>query len=107
MNNNTICNPEKEIPKTLEMNDRDYLNCVLEMEKNMSNNLSIALDEASNDKLFDKLYNIYDEVKKNARDAFTLAFRNGFYKLEKCDQTKITQKSNELQQKYDELNKNS
>lgn len=107
MENNMVCNPELSVSKTKEMNDRDYLNCVLETEKNMSNNLSYALNEVSNDALFDKIYNIFDEIKNNARDAYTLAFKNGWYKLEKAQDNKITEKVNELQQKYNELNEES
>lgn len=104
MNNNKVCNNETKVPKTKEMNDRDYLNCVLELEKNMSNNLSTSLNEASNDVLFDELYNMFDEVKNNARDAYILAFQKGWYKLEEAEQQKITEKQNCLQQLFDELN---
>ena len=34
------------------MNDCDYLNDVLECEKNLSNNLAIAMNEASHDALY-------------------------------------------------------
>ena len=107
MNNKEIKNSQKEVPSGIKMNDRDYLNCVLETEKNMSNNLSYALNEVSNDALFDKIYNIFDEIKNNARDAYNLAFKNGWYKLEKAQDNKITEKVNELQQKYNELNEES
>ena len=105
--NNKVCNPETQIDKTLEMNDRDYLNSILETEKNMSNNLSIALNEASNENLFEQLYEVFDEVKTTARDAFNLMFKNGWYTLEKAEANKITEKEQELNTKLDELNKNS
>lgn len=104
MNNNMVYNEETSVPKTLDMNDRDYLNCVLEAEKDMSNNLSYVLNEISNDKLFDDVYEIFDEVKNYARDAYDLAFENGWYKLEKAEQTKITQTTTELNEKLSELN---
>ena len=53
--NNKVNNPEVAVSKTIELNERDYLQTILDTEKNMSNNLSIAINEASNDVLFDKL----------------------------------------------------
>lgn len=107
MNNNKICNPETQIDKTLEMNDRDYLNCILEIEKNMSNNLSIALNEASNEQLFEQLFEVFDEVKATAREGFDLMFKNGWYTLEEAEAQKISEKEQELNTKLNELNKNS
>ena len=107
MNNNMVYNEETNVPKTKDMNDRDYLNCVLEAEKNMSNNLSYVLNEVSNDNLFDKVYSIFDEIKNYARDAYDLAFKNGWYKLEKAEDTKINEKAAELNEKFNELNSNT
>jgi len=107
MNNNMVYNEETSVPKTLDMNDRDYLNCALLAEKDMSNNLSYVLNEVSNDKLFDDVYEIFDEVKNYARDCYDLAFKNGWYKLEKAEQTKITKTLTELNEKFNELNSES
>ena len=104
MDNNMICNTETEVSKTLELNDRDYLNCVLEIEKSMANNLNTFLNEASNDRLFNDVYDIFDEVKTNARDTFLLLFRNGWYKLETAPTNKINEKYNELNQELIDLN---
>ena len=49
--NNKVNNPEVNVSKTINMNEKNYLEVILENEKNMSNNLSIAIDEASNDLL--------------------------------------------------------
>ena len=103
MNNNMICNTETEVSKTLELNDRDYLNCVLEIEKSMASDLNTFLNEASNDRLFNDVYDIFDEIKTNARDTFLLLFRNGWYKLEEAEKTKINQAKKALQKKLDEL----
>ena len=54
--NNKVNNPEVNVSKTINMNEKNYLEVILENEKNMSNNLSIAIDEASNELLFDKFY---------------------------------------------------
>lgn len=102
--NNKIENPKVEVPETKEMNDRDYLNVLLETEKNMSDNLSIALNEASNNTLYEELFSIFTETKNAAREIYNTMFQNGWYSLEKSEENKITQKCNELTQKLNQLN---
>ena len=82
--NNKVNNPEVAVSKTIELNDRDYLQTILDTEKNMSNNLSIAINEASNDVLFDKLYDIFDKAQENNKNE---------------ENTKLTDKYNELETK--------
>lgn len=101
--NEKIKNPKKEVPCSTEMNDCDYLNNVLEMEKNMSNNLSIALNEASNEKLFTEIEYMFDDVKKAQRELFEMSFERGWYTLEKENLTKIEETCNELKNKMNEL----
>ena len=103
MNNNKIENPKTEVPKGLDMNERDYLNAILESEKNMSNNLSIALNEASNEELFDKIYDIFDNIKTCARNAYRIMFQKGWYSLEKAEANKIEEKKSCLRDKMDNL----
>ncbi len=102
--NNKIENPKVEVPETLEMNDRDYMNAILETEKNMSDNLSIALNEASNNTLYEELFNIFTETKNAARELYNMMFKKGWYSLEKAEDNKITEKCNELSQKLSQLN---
>lgn len=71
------------------MNDTDYLNDILETEKNMSVNMCIALNETSNEDLFDKLYKLFKTSKKVKGTYLELAFRNGWYSLEKKHQIKL------------------
>lgn len=104
--NNKIQNPKIEVPKDLEMNDCDILSDILETEKNMSNNLSIALNEASNNELYNKILDIFDGIKEKQRAIFNLMFKYGWYTLEKADQLKIDEKKQELTQKINELQKN-
>ena len=101
--NNTISNPKTEVEKTTNMNDENYLNCLLETEKNMSNNLSIALNEASNETLYQELKKMFDEVQNMQRQLYELSFSLGWYKLEKAEANKISQKYNELSGKLNEL----
>ncbi len=102
--NNKVNNPEVNVSKTINMNEKNYLEVILENEKNMSNNLSIAIDEASNDLLFDKFYDIFDDVKCAARDAFNLMFKNGWYTLEKAQDNKRKEENTKLNDKLNELN---
>ena len=103
--NNMIQNKETEISKTKEMNDRDYINAILDTEKNMSVNMTIALNEASNEKLYNELFEIFKDIKQSQRTLYECMFKNGWYSLEKAEEQKITQTYNKLEQKYLELQK--
>ena len=98
-----ISNPQVEVPKTTEMNDRDYLNTLLELEKNMSNNLSIALNEASCDKLFNFEFLLFTETKGMARDLYDMMFESGWYSLEKADKNKINEVLGEMETNLNQL----
>lgn len=101
--NDKVQNPKVEVPETRAMNDRDYLNVVLESLKNMTNNLSIALNEASNQELFQQEFALFEETKKASRELYKLMFQNGWYTLEKAETQKIDQKYQELTQKMNQL----
>lgn len=101
--NEKVQNPKTEVPNTKEMNDKDYLNAVLETEKNMSINMCIALNEASNETLYQELYKMFEDIKKSQRDLFELAFQKGWYSLEKETPNKITEKYNMLKQEVQQL----
>ena len=101
--NNKICNPKTEVPETIELNDCDYLNEILACEKNMSINMTYALNETSNDTLYNELYPIFKEIKDEQRKLFNLAFEKGWYSLEKAEALKVSQKISELNQKLSQL----
>lgn len=101
--NQKIENPKVEVPETIEMNDRDYINDILETEKNMSDNLSIALNEASNNTLYEEIFSIFTETKNSQRELYNMMFKKGWYSLEKAEENKINQKCNELSQKLTQL----
>ena len=61
-----IENTKMEVPSGIPMNDEDMLNALLEIEKNMSVNLTIALNEASNEILYQQLKQMFE---KSAQDA--------------------------------------
>jgi len=89
--------------KGLEMQDRDYLSTILEIEKNMSNNYSIALNEASNDDLYETFFEMFTDIKDHARDIFDLMNNYGWYKLESVEEAKIDQLIQKLTEKLDNL----
>lgn len=99
MNNKEIKNSPKEVPNGIKMNDRDYLNSILELEKNMSNNYSIALNEASNDYLYEDYFSMLEDSKDMARELYNLMFQNGWYCLEEMSDTKVSDKINSMEQK--------
>lgn len=103
MNNNKVGNQKVEVPKTPEMNDRDYLNDVLQNEKCMSDNLSIALNEASNEQLFNEVLAMFSATKAAARDLYNMMFKFGWYSLEKAEAQKINQTITECNEKMSEI----
>ena len=100
---NKVNNPKTEISQTIDMNDYNYLYDMLETEKCLATNMVNVLNEASNQILFDKLEMMFREIKQSGRDLFELVFKKGWYILEKAEQKKIDEKTNELQTKLDEL----
>lgn len=98
-----IENPKMEVEASNEMNDKDYLNDVLESEKNLSNNLSISVNEMSNDDLFEEILDMLDDSKEVARDLYNLAFKMGWYSVDSEDKNNIDTKYSELNTLFDEL----
>lgn len=103
MNNNIVSNTKTEVTNSNVMNDKDYINCLLECLKNMSTNLNIALNEASNEVLYDKILVMFNRVRVLQREAFELAFSLGWYPLEKADVPKIKMKEHQLSEEIKQL----
>lgn len=93
-----------EVNQGYELNDKDILSDLLENEKNMSNNLSIALNEMSNDVLFKEIYDLFKDTKNLGREIYEELFKNGWYTLETAEENKINQVYNEYSTKLEELN---
>ena len=55
----------------------------------MVNNYSYALNEVSNEELYDTYQQIFNETSLVQRELFELMFRKGWYCLERAEQTKI------------------
>ena len=104
MNNNKISNPKKEVPTGLALNDQDYMTILLTHFKELEKNLTVALTEASNQKLYKELKKMFDSIANTQRLAYELMFNYGWYSLEKAKDTKITTLEKELQTQLDNLN---
>lgn len=101
--NNKVQNPKTEVPANSNMNDRDFLNDILESEKNMSVNYTYALNEASNEELFKRIYDMFIHIKETQRNLFELSFKKGWYTLEKAKENKINEEINTLSNMFNEI----
>ena len=107
MNNNKISNQKTEVPNTPEMNDKDYITSMLEIEKAMVKDYAVALTEASNEDLYNDYYDLFDEASGTQREIYNLMFQKGWYSIETAEDTKITQKLNMLEQELPQLDNNN
>ena len=98
--NNEIKNEKVQVPNGVEMNDKDYLNSLLSCLKEMTKNFATAMTEASNDHLYEKYEEMFEDVSEMQREVYEVMFQNGWYVLEKADTNKITKKYNLLNQEF-------
>ena len=103
MNNNKISNPKTETPIGINLNDKDYITCILNTLKEMTKNYSIAMTEASNESLYRSYNSILNKVSELQREVYELMFRNGWYCLEKAEMQKINSKIQMLGQEITDL----
>lgn len=87
----------------LELTDKDRLEIILELEKNMSNNYSIAMNEASTDDLYESYFDMFTSIKDTTRDIFDLMNYLGWYNLEYLEENKIMKKLENLKEKLNNL----
>lgn len=78
------------------MNDKYMLYDVLETEKNMVVNTSIALNEASCTPIYEKYYEMFESISKASKNLFNLAYNKNWYTLEEATKTKIEQEHSKL-----------
>ena len=71
------------------VNDKEYIMDILESEKNLSVNMTYALNEASCDKLYKSYLKMFENINKKVKEIFDLSYKLGFYKLEKEEGKKI------------------
>ena len=103
MNNNEISNPKTEVEKGLVLTDKDYLESVLTVCKDLEKNLVIAMIEASHEEYYEKIHEMFESIAELQRDAYELYFRKGWFVIEKEDNEKLTKKYNMLQQELTDL----
>jgi len=99
-----INNKEIEIDKSIDMNEKDYITSLLTSLKDIEKNMCVSLTEASNEKLYKKYKEMFNNISDLQRKVFEVMFRLGFYKLEKQEKTKIDKKYNDLSNDYNTLN---
>lgn len=104
--NNKIQNPKTEVPKGMNLNDKDYITELLTCLKDMEKNYVIALTEASNETLFSKLKEMFEEIVLMQRAVYELMFRHGWYSLEVAEKQKINEKHQMLNQEKMDLTAN-
>lgn len=102
--NNKICNTKKEVPTGTTPNDKDYLTHLLSLLKDYEKNMVVALTEASNQKLYEEFFGIFDTIQKLQREAYELMFKYGWYILEASSSTKINTLYKNLKTEIDSLN---
>ena len=99
-----VNNKKIEVPKGIQLNDKDYLTNLLVLLKCMEKNLAISLTEASNENLYKEYKNMFDEFSLLQRKAYELMFKYGWYKLEKAQKSKISTLLNNLENELNNLN---
>lgn len=67
----------------------NYLNDILETEKNMSVNFTYALNEASNETLFNEIYEMFKQLRKLKETFLNLVLEKDFIHLKKLKQIKL------------------
>ncbi len=103
MNNNKISNPKTNTPMGIELNDKDYITCLLSSLKEMTKNYATAMTEVSNESLYRSYSSTFNKITELQREVYELTFRYGWYSLEKAETLKITEKHNTLLQEYQDL----
>lgn len=93
-----IKNPETQISKTPQMNDRDFINDCLMTEKYLTSAYAVAVHEMSHQDLYRDVLSIYEETEKCQRELYNLMFKKGWYGLEAEDPQKLQKTYQQFQQ---------
>ncbi len=96
-------NSVTEVPKGIELNEKDYCVCLLSTLKDMEKNYVIAMSEASNEWLYDNYKDTFLNISDLQRRLYELMFENGWYQLETVDKSKLSEKYNNLTGDYQGL----
>lgn len=96
-NQQKIQNPETQVQKTPQMNERDFVNDILTTEKYMTDAYTQALHEASHDQLYQDVLSIFNETANAQRSLYNLMFKKGWYTVEAADAQKLQQSHQQFQ----------
>lgn len=102
--NNKIENEEVMVQGGKSFNDKDYMNSLLSTLKELVKNYAVGLTEASNECLYLKYKEMFDVYSSMQREVYEAMFARGWYKLEKAEDNKISEKYNMLSQELNKLN---
>ena len=83
--------------------EQDNIMILLELEKNMVKNYSVAITEASNDDLTNEFTKLFNDAKQAQRDLYNYAKAQGWYQIEAAEQNKITEEQQKLSQKMSNM----
>ncbi len=100
---NNINNKKTEVPCGKCLNDKDYITILLTLLKDMEKNMTVALTEASNEKLYKHYKKMFDSYAELQRSCYEISFKNGWYKLEEAPKTKVTNLSKMLNNELENL----
>lgn len=95
-----ICNIKVAVPEGISLNDKDYLNSLSSILKEMGKNYVLAMNEASSEKLYQLHKEVFLKIEGMQREVYELMFRKGWYCLEKVEDTKIADKHQMLDKEY-------
>lgn len=101
--NNIIQNKKVVVPIGIDLNDKDYLNSMNSLLKEMIKNYAVILTEVSNKYLLKEYKKIFDNLIILQRQTFDLIFENGWYTLEKAEKNKIDNKFSTLNSDFTDL----
>lgn len=79
--------------------DQDNIMILLELEKNIVKNYSVAITEASNDNLKNELTKLFEDSRQAQSKLYNYALSKGWYQIEQAPQDKISQEQQKLQPK--------
>ena len=85
------------------LNDQNYMTILLSHLKELTKNMTVAITEASHEKLYKDYKKMYDALADAQRKSYELMFYLGWYSLEKATDTKIDNLASELQTQLDNL----
>lgn len=72
-----------------EMNDRDFINDILMLEKYLSYGYNVGLHEMQNPKLHETVQGILNDVNNSQAQIFNTMFQKGWYKMKAADDQEI------------------